>query len=132
MDGIHKYFSDFMKRRHPLISTAIPFLTTLILLIPVQTFPEERMIETSVDGYYPSRIQTRVGDKATWINTDAVDHEIAFSGNPTASQEEDFYLLLPKRNTASLVISKPGIYSYKCSWHGMHGKIEVLPVRSGD
>lgn len=68
-----------------------------------------------------------IGDEITWMNKEMVAHEMDFNGNPSDSGEEDLYLYLPIGKKISIIITKPGIYPYKCSWHGMFGVIEVRP-----
>jgi len=102
-------------------------LLAVLLFLPTDLFAGEWIIETSPTDYHPSKLKVETGDKITWINKDMVVHEMNFEGNPSDSGEENLYLFLPIRKIISTIVTKPGIYPYKCSWHGMFGIIEVKP-----
>jgi len=102
-------------------------LLVILFLLPTNLFAGEWIIETSPTDYHPSRLKVETGDKITWINKDMVVHEMDFDGNPSDSGEENLYLFLPIGKKISTIITKPGIYQYKCTWHGMFGFIEVKP-----
>lgn len=102
-------------------------LLAVLFFLPAGLFAGEWIIETSPMDYHPSRLKVETGDKITWINKDMVVHEMDFDGNPSDSGEENLYLFLPIGKKHSIIITKPGIYPYKCNWHGMFGIIEVKP-----
>jgi len=104
-------------------------LLAVLLSLPTDLFAGEWIIETSPTDYHPSKLKVETGDKITWINKDMVVHEMNFNGNPSDSGEDNLYLFLPIRKTISTIVTRPGIYSYKCSWHGMFGVIEVRPAK---
>ena len=100
----------------------------IFISMPAEVYAVEWKIRTSPTEYHPAKLEVNIGDKITWINDDMVVHEMAFSSNPTGSDDKNLYLFLPVGKTLSIIVTKHGTYLYKCSWHGMFGIIKVRPA----
>ena len=102
----------------------------VILLLGASILPsaaEAQEIPIAINGiaFSPKIIHVHVGDRISWVNNDAVRHEILFARNPTDSEDPRLrYQLKPGQNV-SIIVTKPGDYDYKCRWHGMTGSIHV-------
>jgi plastocyanin len=65
-------------------------------------------------------IKAKVGDTIEWINKDIVAH--------TATVRDDWDMMIVANKSASLVLTKAGIFEYYCRFHpNMTGRITVTP-----
>ncbi len=70
--------------------------------------------------YKPATITVKVGQKVTWTNTDSSNH------TATAKQGSFDTGNLQKGNSKAVTFSKPGTFTYTCSYHPfMHGTVVV-------
>jgi plastocyanin len=103
------------------------FIFLLIGASIVPSVAEAQEIPIVLNGiaFSPQRIHAHVGDRISWVNNDAVRHEILFARNPTDSENPHLRYQLKPGQSVSIIVTKPGDYNYKCRWHGMTGSIHV-------
>jgi plastocyanin len=72
--------------------------------------------------YAPDPVTVDVGDTITWVNHDAVHHDVtSVAGGPLASPE------LAAGDAWSVTFARPGTYAYTCSLHlDMTGTVVVV------
>ncbi|MGF6174485.1 cupredoxin domain-containing protein [Ensifer sp. 4252] len=68
--------------------------------------------------FVPAQIEARVGDTIEWVNKDILVH--------TATVKGGWEVLIPAKETASLVVREVGQVDYYCRFHpNMKGRISV-------
>jgi plastocyanin len=71
-------------------------------------------------SYNPATVTIKVGDKVTWVNQDAPQHDVVADNGEFNSQ------LFDKGQSFSFTFTKAGTYPYHCSIHpGMTGTVVV-------
>jgi plastocyanin len=104
--------------------------------------------EASLNQFFPSTIHIKVGQRVTWTNTGGTPHVVVFAeyvdpntagfSSPTAPSGSDYAggpfisgpIGAPAYPTTSFTLrfTKPGTYTYICSFHpGMAGTVVVDP-----
>lgn len=79
-------------------------------------------IEVTVEkmAFSPAEIEAKVGDTIQWVNKDAFVH--------TATVKGGFDIMLPVKQSGSVVVDKAGTLEYFCRFHpNMKGHITVAP-----
>ena len=75
------------------------------------------VIDNLVYGPAPSHL--KVGQTLAWVNHDLFQHS-------ATADDHAFDLDLPPGKQASIVLKRPGVYSYFCKYHpGMKGRLVV-------
>ncbi len=81
-------------------------------------------INMSGDAFNPQTLNARVGDKITWVNQDAVPHNV--TGGPL-----DSGTMMPNA-TYTTVLTQQGTIQYQCTFHpGMTGTLQVAAAPAG-
>ncbi len=87
---------------------------------PQVSSPSEVKISISGFKFVPSEVTVKAGTKVTWTNQDGAAHTV--EGGAGMMKSDD----LAKGESYSVVMSKPGTYSYACGIHpSMSGKVVV-------
>jgi plastocyanin len=79
-------------------------------------------IQVTIDGliFSPAEITAKTGDTVVWTNKDIVAH--------TATVRGGFDVMIEVNQSASLVLTKPGVVEYYCRFHpNMTGRITITP-----
>jgi plastocyanin len=84
---------------------------------------DDREPTVSMKGlrFHPATLSVRVGDRVTWTNDEAVDH------NVTATRGARFHSrAFGSGKTYSFTAKRPGLVKYVCTLHpGMEGTLRV-------
>ncbi len=99
-----------------------PFIFMVILWGMNSVPAQAAVIQVTIDNldFLPAGIQAKTGDTITWNNKDIVAH--------TATVRGGFDVMIPAKQSASLVMKKPGSFDYYCRFHpNMKGRIAVAP-----
>jgi plastocyanin len=69
----------------------------------------------------PAEVAAKVGDTVEWGNNDIVAHT-------ATARNGDFDVMIPSKETASLVLNKAGTFEYYCRFHPMmKATLKVAP-----
>jgi plastocyanin len=69
----------------------------------------------------PAEVAAKVGDTVEWRNNDIVAHT-------ATARNGDFDVMIPSKETASLVLNKAGTFEYYCRFHPMmKATLKVAP-----
>ena len=83
--------------------------------------PASQVAATAQLSFNPTTVTVKVGDVIQWTDTSNVPHNVTFDQNPELSSGT-----LQQGDTWQVQFSKPGTYSYHCTFHpGMNGTITV-------
>jgi len=95
-----------MKRR-----TTLLLAIGALLLLPTGAQAADTTVDMKSAEFLPETLTVSVGDTVTWINKDAVLHDVV---------AEDASWQTPRINpneSASVTFSTPGTYRYRCTLH---------------
>jgi plastocyanin len=80
-------------------------------------------IQVTIDNlvFVPAEVTAKVGDTVEWINEDILAHTATATNG-------DWNVAIAPKQTARLVVKKPGNVDYFCKYHpNMKGRVVVTP-----
>src|SRR5262245_38066965 len=110
-----------MRKRNLTLSRRRLLMTASVLALPLSAGTaavQTRRITIDKMAFSPPEIEAMAGDTIEWINNDAFAH--------TATVKGGFEVMLPSKDSGSVVVEKAGIVDYYCRFHpNMKGRIKV-------
>ena len=105
-----------MERRY----RSLPGLAATLLIGAVSAQAETVTVVIDKMAFTPAEITVKPGDTVQWVNKDILAH--------TATVKGGFDVMIPAKQTASMVIPAAGGTDYYCRFHpNMKGRI-VVPL----
>lgn len=96
-------------------------LMTAVLALPIGAgAAKAQTLRITIDRmvFLPAVVEAKAGDTIEWINNDAFAH--------TATVKGGFEIMLPPKQSGSVVVEKAGTVDYYCRFHpNMKGLIKV-------
>jgi plastocyanin len=80
-------------------------------------------IQVTIDKlvFVPAEVTAKVGDTVEWVNKDILAHT-------ATAANDDWNVAIAPKQTARLVVKKPGTVDYFCKYHpNMKGRVVVTP-----
>ncbi len=91
-----------------------------VVLLPAMAAAETITVQVTKLAFVPATVAAKVGDTIEWVNKDAFVH--------TATVKGGFDIMLPVKQSGSVVVDKAGTLDYFCRFHpNMKGRITVAP-----
>ena len=89
---------------------------------PVEVSAASATVDLTSIQFAPQGIRVKPGTTVTWVNRDAVVHNVRQIESVFLSQDE-----LEQGDTFSFTFDKPGTYKYQCTYHhpNMNGVVIV-------
>jgi plastocyanin len=89
------------------------------LAIPAHAATIQIVMENLVIS--PAEVSAKVGDTIEWVNKDVFAHT-------ATANNGDFDVMLPPKQTGTLVLKKGGSFDYYCRFHpNMKAKLKIEP-----
>jgi plastocyanin len=98
-------------------------LATVALSGLISVSAQAATIQVTIDKliYSPTEVAAKVGDTVEWVNKDILAHTATAANG-------DWNVAIAPKQTAQLVVKKPGTVDYFCKYHpNMKGRVVVTP-----
>ena len=98
-------------------------LAAVVLSGLISVSAQAATIQVTIDKlvFVPAEVTAKVGDTVEWINKDILAHTATATNG-------DWNVAIAPKQTARLVVKKPGNVDYFCKYHpNMKGRMVVMP-----